>query len=352
MRIGIVAPPWLPVPPPRYGGTEAIVDRLARGFLAAGHEVLLWTTGDSTCPVPKSWALAEAATEHMGFDAIELHHLVRGYRTLVEWGADIVHDHTLIGPVYSCRHPELVVVTTNHGPFDSYLSSLYRSIGEDVPIIAISHDQASRAEGVTLAGVIHHGIDLDSFPVGDGGGDEHGEYFLYLGRMAPEKGARRAALAARQAGARLLIAAKMIEPAEHRFFEEQVQPLLDDRVRYIGEVGGDERLRLLQGATALLNPIAWPEPFGLVMIEALASGTPVLAFPNGSVPEIVDHGITGFHCTDVDDLAARLGDAGALDRAACRDAAERRFSTQRMVTDHLALFERVVADRDRRRVGT
>jgi len=349
MRIGIVAPPWVPVPPPRYGGTEAIVDRLARGFVTAGHDVLLWTTGDSTCPVPKGWVLERAETERMGFDAIELHHLVRGYEALVGWGADIVHDHTLIGPVYAGRYPDLPVITTNHGPFDGHLADLYRAIADDVPVIAISHDQASRALHVPIAAVIHHGIDLDAFPMGDGAGDERGPYFLYLGRMAPEKGARRAALAARRAGVRLLIAAKMQESWEREFFEQQVQPLLDGDVTFVGEVGGEDRLRLLQGATALVNPIRWAEPFGLVMIEALACGTPVLAYPEGSVPELVDHGVTGFLCQDLDDLVGRLADAPRLDRAACRATAATHFSTERMVADHLALFERVITERRQHR---
>jgi len=342
MRIGIVAPPWVPVPPARYGGTESVIDRLARGLAGAGHELLLWTTGDSTCPVPKGWVHERAATDRMGFDAIELHHLVRGYDALVEWGADIVHDHTLIGPVYARRFPDLPVVTTNHGPFDDALNDLYRAVADDVPVIAISQDQASRAVDVPIAAVIHHGIDLDRFPVGDGGGDDDGPYFLFLGRMAPEKGAMRAAFAAKQAGARLVLAAKMHEPWERAFFEEQVRPLLDERITYVGEVGGEDKLALLRGATALVNPIRWPEPFGLVMIEALACGTPVLAFPEGSAPELVDHGTTGFLCEDVDDLAVRLGEAASLDRAACRRAAESRFSTARMVADHLALYEQVV----------
>jgi glycosyltransferase involved in cell wall biosynthesis len=345
MRIGIVAPPWLPVPPPGYGGTESVLDRLARGFVAAGHDVLLWTTGDSTCPVPKGWVLDRAETDRMGFDAVELRHLLRGYEALLDWGADIVHDHTLIGPVYARCHPQLPVVTTNHGPFDEALSDLYAAVGDDVPVIAISHDQAARAGGVHIAAVIHHGIDLDAFPFGEGDGDERGEYFLFLGRMTPEKGARHAAVAARRAGVRLVIAAKMREPLERAFFGEQIQPLLDDRVSFVGEVGGADRLRLLQGARALVNPIRWPEPFGLVMIEALACGTPVLAFSEGSAPELIDHGATGFLCDDIDELTERLGEVTDLDRHRCRQVAEERFSTERMVADHLRLFERLLQSR-------
>jgi glycosyltransferase involved in cell wall biosynthesis len=352
VRIGIVAPPWVPVPPARYGGTESVVDRLARGFVAAGHDVLLWTTGDSTCPVPKAWVLERAEGDRMGFAAIELHHLIRGYEAVADWGADIVHDHTLIGPVYARRYPDLPVVTTNHGPFDEELTDLYRAMADDVPVIAISHDQASRAHGLAIAAVIHHGIDLADHPVGTGAGDERGEYVCFLGRMAPEKGARRAALAAKQAGVRLVMAAKMRDPSEHAFFREQVRPLLDDDITYIGEVDQEVKVPLLCNAKALVNPIRWPEPFGLVMIEALACGTPVLAFREGSAPELIDDGVTGFLCDDVAELVDRLTEVDRLDRQECRAAAERRFSTERMVADHLTLFERVLEDRRRERAAS
>ncbi len=345
MRVALIAPPWVPVPPPAYGGTEAVIDRLARGLLDQGAEVLLWTTGDSTCTVPRGHVLEHAAGDRMGNAAVELRHLIHGYDAVLDWGADIVHDHTLIGPVYARRFENLAVVTTNHGPFDAELNDLYRVISPDIPIIAISNDQASRAHQVPIAAVIHHGIDAETYPFGDGDGDESGEYLLFLGRMAPEKGARRAALAVKEIGARLVIAAKMREPLEHEFFRTQVQPLLDERITYVGEVAEAEKIRLLRGARALVNPILWPEPFGLVMIEALACGTPVLAFAEGAAPEIVEHGRTGFICRDLGDLVAHLGRIDELDRDACRRAAERDFSTARMVADHLRLYEGIVTER-------
>lgn len=340
MKIGLLAPPWLPIPPPAYGGTESVIDRLARGFDEAGHEVLLFATGDSTCPVPRRWVFEHGEPDRMGIAAIELRHLISAYRELQD--CDIVHDHTLIGPVYSGRFPDLPVVTTNHGPFNAELTDLYAEICGRVPIIAISNHQASTAHGLDIAAVIHHGLDLDEFPYGEGGGDDDGEFFLFLGRMAPEKGPRRAALVANEAGVRLKMAAKMREPWEHQFFLEQIEPLLDDKVTYVGEVGRDARLDLLRGAKALVNPIRWPEPFGLVMIEALACGTPVVAFKEGAAPEIVDHGVTGFLCDDIDDMAEALARVDELDRNACVAAAETRFSTARMVADHLELFESVI----------
>jgi glycosyltransferase involved in cell wall biosynthesis len=337
MRIGLIAPPWLPVPPPKYGGTEAIVDRLARGLLQRGHDVVLFTTGDSTCPVPKRWVYEEAQRDQLGQVVVELRHLVRAYDALRDF--DIVHDHTVAGPIYAMRYPELPVVMTAHGPFDGGLEDIYAAVADRVPLIAISHHQASTAHTQARA-VIHHGIDPEEFPVGTG----QGGYYCYMGRMAPYKGAREAALIAREAGVRLLLAAKMDEPAEHEFFHDEVEPLLGDGIDYLGEIGDQERLDLLGGAIALLNPISWAEPFGLVMVEAFACGTPVLAFPNGAVPEIVDDGVTGVLCQDVAEAARRLPEVARLDRRACRAKAETYFCTARMVDEHITLYADVIAN--------
>ena len=340
MKIGIVSPPWLPVPPPAYGGTELMLDRLARGLRDAGHDVRLFTTGDSTCPVERRWVLERADALRMGTSVTELRHVFHAYEALRD--CDVVHDHTVVGPVYARGFDHPPVVTTNHGPFSAELNDVYRAVADRVPVIAISHHQASAAHpDVWLAGVIHHGIDVESFPLGAGDGG----YLLFLGRMAPEKGARRAAQVARAAGRRLLIAAKMREPMEVRYFEDEVRPLLGDGVEYVGEVSLERKLELLAGAEALVNPIRWPEPFGLVMIEALASGTPVLAFKEGAAPEIVDHGVTGFLCVDEEDMVAQLGRIDEIDRKACRASVEESFSRERMVADHVALYERLISGR-------
>jgi glycosyltransferase involved in cell wall biosynthesis len=198
-----------------------------------------------------------------------------------------------------------------------------------------------------IAAVIHHGIDVGAFPMGCGGGDDEGPYLAFLGRMAPQKGVHLAARAARETGHRLLIAAKMREENELDYFAREVRPLLGDGVTFLGEVDHTGRVGLLRGATALVNPIEWPEPFGLVMVEALACGTPVVTLAAGSAPELVRDGVTGFVCHDLDEVAKRMTDAAGLDRGACRAEAEQRFSLERMVTDHVALFERVLGARSR-----
>ena len=190
------------------------------------------------------------------------------------------------------------VVTTVHGPLDDDLIALYGALGDRVPIVCISAAQHRAAPQIPVARVIHHGIDASLFPVGDGKGDGDGPYCLFLGRMAADKGAHRAIAAARAAGMRVLMAAKMREPAEVRYFTEMVEPLLGPDAVYLGEVPHAQKLELLGGAAALLFPIRWNEPFGLVMLESLASGTPVLAFPEGAAPEVVEHGKTGFLCAD------------------------------------------------------
>lgn len=335
MRIGIVAPPWAPVPPPLYGGIEQAVDGLARGFVAAGHDVLLFTTGDSTSPVPRQWVLEMSEGYRIGYTVPELRHLMAAYEALE--GVDIVHDHTVLGPVYAERFPDRKVVTTIHGPFNDELTDIYRRIDERVPIIAISQAQRAVVPDLRIARVIHHGINASNFPMGEGDGD----YCLFLGRMNPDKGAQRAVVAAQKAGAPLVMAGKCREPWEHQFFDQEIAPQLGETIRYVGEVPHEEKVRLLAGARCVLFPIRWNEPFGLVMLEALACGTPVLAFREGAAPEVIAHGETGFLCDDESDMADSIAAASDLDRHNCRAAVEGYFSMRRCVEEHLELFEQL-----------
>jgi glycosyltransferase involved in cell wall biosynthesis len=351
LRVGIVAPPGLPGPPVGYGGTESMIDGLARGLQAAGHEVRLWTTEESTCPVPHH-STAPSDREGMGRAVRELRHVIEGYDWLVAEGCQVIHDHTVAGPFVAAAgraEPEVPVVMTNHGPFsDRDLAAIFRAAQAHAAIVAISSDQAAtgRRHGITVTRVIHHGIDHRLYEPGDGRGDDEGPYLLFLGRMNPDKGVEQAIDAARAAGERLLIAAKMNEPAEHEFYEQVIRPRCDGhRIVYLGEVGGADKVRLLGGATALLNPIRWPEPFGLVMVEALAAGTPVITRRCGAAPEIVEDGVTGFVCDDDTELVHAIGRVRELDRRACRASVEQRFSIERMVRDHVELYRSVITAR-------
>jgi len=348
MRIGIVAPPWLPVPPPAYGGTEAVIDLLARTWRAMGHDVVLCTTGDSTCDVERVATYDRAQTELMGAILPEFNHVTFAYEALDD--CDVVHDHTLLGPILApataaaatwTDGDRLPIVSTSHGPFADDLVPIFRSIARRASIIAISADQASRAQGIPVRRVIHHGVDPDCYPVGTGGGD----YLLFLGRMSPTKGVHRAIDIARRGGHRLVLAAKCRELAEKRYFDDVVRPRLGADIDYVGEVAGVDKLELLAGARALLNPICWPEPFGLVMVEALACGTPVLASREGSAAEIVDHGRTGFLGDDDDDLVRCIDRIDEIDRDTCRAAVDGYFSATRMASEYVDVFEKVLEAR-------
>ncbi len=336
MRIGLVAPPWVPVPPPAYGGTEMVIDLLARGLAEAGHEVLLAASADSTCPVPMVPGAASSDPDGTNDATSLMAQVVAAYEAMA--GMDVIHDHTPVGPLYRGRPPGVPVAVTNHNAFSPEAVSVFRAAAADTAVIAISHDHATRAEGVPIARVIHHGIDLARVPFGEG----RGGYAVFLGRIDPTKGVVEALRIARSAGVPLRIAAKMRDASERDYFETEVRPLLTSEHEYVGEVSEADKQQLVGDAFALLNPIQWPEPFGLAMIEALAAGTPVVGTPYGSAPEIVDSGRTGY-LAEAGELPGLLPRAAELDRAECRADVERRFSAERMVRDHVALYQELTA---------
>jgi glycosyltransferase involved in cell wall biosynthesis len=345
MRIGLIAPPWVPVPPPAYGGTEVVIDNLARGLKQLGHEVRLFTVGESQCPVPTDF-LYPAPIAPIGVTVPETAHVLAAYESLADM--DVIHDHTFLGPLISglrgMRRPP--VVHTNHGPFNGETQPIQAEIAKHCSLVAISHSQARQAQqygGVPIAAVIHHGIDLDVYTPGPGGGG----YVMFIGRMSPDKGVHHAVRIAKKAGKRLLLSTKMREDNEIAYFESEVKPLLDIDDDMPAEMPLDRRIDLLRHADAMLNPITWREPFGLVMAEALACATPVLAFPNGAAPEIIDPGRTGYLCRDEGEMISAVDRVAELDRNLCRDAAQQRFSLQRMARDHDELYRRVL-DRESR----
>jgi glycosyltransferase involved in cell wall biosynthesis len=337
MRIGLIAPPWIPVPPPAYGGTEAVVDNLARALTARGHDVVLFTVGASTCPVGRQQLFDEPVTP-IGQSVPEAAHVLAAYDALHD--VDLIHDHTILGPLLAqrSRMPTPPVVTTNHGTFTSMTIPIFREIARTAAVVAISADQASRSSDVPIAAVIHHGVDLDVYRPGECVGD----HIVFIGRMSPAKGVDRAVQIARAAGRPLQIVTKMREAEELDYYQECVRPMLSVDDPEPEELPLLERITVLQSAAALVNPISWPEPFGLVMAESLATGTPVVATPVGSAPEIVTDRVTGFLC-ESDELAAEaVRVVETIDRHACRADAERRFSLDRMAADHERLYRQVL----------
>jgi glycosyltransferase involved in cell wall biosynthesis len=333
MRIALIAPPWLPVPSPGYGGTETVIDHLARGLDDAGHSVLLVSHSQSLCPVDRVSVVPAADTVQMGRGSIELEHVVGAYRLIA--GCDVVHDHTLAGALHAAAHPSVPVVATNHNRFDRTRVAVYSAVGPNVGVVAISRSHAA-STSLPIAAVIHHGVHVEDFPFGAGTGG----YAAVLSRMSPDKGIDRAITIARRAGVPLRIAAKQREPLERAYFDECIRPLLGRDVEYLGELTSDEKLVLLADSMALLNPIRWSEPFGMAMVEALACGTPVVSSSSGAAPEIVEHGVSGMLGDSDDELATALGEVAKLDRRACRQRVAEHFSVDRMVRAYVDVYER------------
>jgi glycosyltransferase involved in cell wall biosynthesis len=335
MRIGVVAPPWIPVPAPAYGGIEAVVAGTAGELARRGHDVALAAAPGSDVPGARTMTPLPALPEQIGLSADEWGHLVPTLALFAD--REVVIDHS--GPLGAllmgqAGPPALHVV---HGPLGDAERAVYRAVCHAAPrlrLVAISRSQRGAGPGLPWAGVAHNGLDLDALPAGEG----NGGYLAFLGRMTPDKGVAEAISVAREAGMPLRIAAKCREPAELEYFEREVEPLLGDDVAWLGEVDEAGKIALLADAAALVFPIRWPEPFGMVMIESMAVGTPVLATRWGSVAEVVRHGVTGIVRERPEELARDVPRALELDREACREHVARNFSLARMTDRHERLL--------------
>jgi len=346
-RIGVLAPPW-PIPAAAYGGVEAMVDGLGRGLTEQGAKVFLWSAAESTCPVMRGAIYSQSDLDASYVTPHEVRHVIEGYRWLDRHHVDVIHDHTLIGPVIAPGVSRTPVVATPHLPLEDREQHVaFEQAGRTCAVVAISRAQAAAAPDINIYDVVSHAVDLDAFkPASPSARPDDEPFMFFLGRMSPEKGVDTAIRACLEAGARLQIAARMEEPAEYAYFARAVEPLLDDRIVYLGELNHADKIAKLQRACALINPINWNEPFGLVMIEALACGCPVLAFERGAAGEIVIDGRTGRLCRSEPELAAhirqRLGERDGIARDACRRDAEMRFGLSRMARDYLAIYARVI----------
>jgi glycosyltransferase involved in cell wall biosynthesis len=336
MRIALIAPPFIAVPPDTYGGTELFIANLACGLHARGHEVTVYANGDSRLPCRIKWRYPHAdwpVEDPMRSELKNLDHLGWAVRDAADT-ADVVHLNDVAGAPFT-RFADRPVVLTLHHPHEPVLSEQYARY-PDVDYVAIGKWLAHR-ETMPRLHVVHHGIPIGSYTFSS----RKSDYVAFLGRMAPCKGPHLAIEAARRAGIRLKLAGE-VQPFFREYWEQQVAPRIDgDQIEYVGEANAVQKNALLSRARALLFPIQWEEPFGLVMIEAMACGTPVLALAGGAVEEIVQDGVNGWVCRDVDDMAARL--AAPLPRsAACRDSVTRQFSIDRMVDDYLAIYQQLV----------
>ena len=335
-----MAPPWYEIPPEGYGGIEDMVATLVNGLSERGHSVTLVAAGDDRTEADFAPTFASTPDGLGGPDtmAIEVVHAQLANDRIRELDVDLVHDHSAIGPLFAPYRAAPTVMTV-HGPVAGWMREVYRVL-RNVALVAISDAQKASAPELPWEGTVYNSIDVDSFPLQE----EKDGYLAFLGRMNPDKGIPGAIEVARRLGRRLLIGAKCSDPAEVAYFEEVVEPLLGDGAEYLGDVAGAEKRELLGNASALVFPIEWEEPFGLVMVEAMACGTPVLATRRGSVPEVVEDGLTGFVCDDVDEIVERFESLDQLSPRKIRDRVRERFDSQHMTEGYEAVYRSVLAN--------
>ena len=339
MRIAQVSPLYESCPPHLYGGTERVVSYLTEELVRQGHEVTLFASGDSQtnailrAPCDRALRLSPKCKDPLVYHLISLNRVARSADAF-----DIIHFHTdyLHFPLFAQRSRK--TLTTMHGRLDlPDLPPVFREFAM-MPLASISNAQRAPMPWANWYGTVYHGLPASLYAAGCGDGG----YLAFIGRICPEKRPDWAIEIARRAGLPLTIAAK-VDNADRTYHETRIKPLLrDPLIEFVGEIGDCDKRAFLGNAIALLFPIDWPEPFGLALIEAMANGTPVVGFGRGSVPEIIDHGITGFIADNIDEAVSAIPHAKALDRGAIRHRFEKRFSIERMARDYVALYGQVL----------
>jgi len=343
MRIAQVAPLYESVPPKLYGGTERVVSYLTEALVEMGHDVTLFASGDSrtkarlVAPCPNSLRLA--ALENERLDQLAYHFVMFADVIQMAEEFDVIHFHVDYLHFPISKVLDLPQVTTLHGRLDlPDIATVYRKY-LDMPVISISRSQRKPLAWANWVGNVYHGLPAGSLRRGEG----LGEYLAFLGRICPEKRPDRAIQIALEAGMPLKIAAK-IDRVDREYFENQIKPLLAHRdIEYIGEIAEHQKSEFLGNAYASLFPIDWPEPFGLSMIEAMACGTPTIAFNCGSVPEVITPGVSGLIVNSVQEALAAAKEVAGMDRGACRKEFEKRYTAARMARDYVKLYESLLS---------
>jgi glycosyltransferase involved in cell wall biosynthesis len=345
LRIAMLAPPWIAVPPPAYGGIESVVALLCDELVRRGHDVTLFAA-----PGSRSLARVHALLESPHPDTIgsalhESDHVAAAWDEIERAAAaacpfDLLHDHSGFTALAMAARLALPVVHTLHGPLSDETARFYRRHAHKATLVALSESQLRHAPSeVSAAAIVPNPIAVEDWPPGR----KKEGYLLWMGRFDPVKGAHRAIAAARRCGRRLLLAGP-VQTGQREYFRQQVEPHLDgERIVYLGEVGGERRKELFAGASGFLMPIRWPEPFGMVMIEALACGTPVIAFPEGAAREIVIDGENGFHAVDEREMAALAGRLQEIDPERCRRSVASRYDVATVAERYEAVYRWALA---------
>ncbi len=342
MKIAQVAPLWERVPPKLYGGTERIVSYITEELVRMGHEVTLFASGDSDTAARLEAVCPQALRLNTGIFNRDAPMLMLQERSLgAEGDFDVIHSHLdFLGFPLARRNPR-PVVTTLHGRLDlPELQPVFREFA-DMPLVSISDAQRRPLPWANWQATIHHGLPAHLYTY-------HSQprgYLAFLGRISPEKRPDHAIEVAKRTGLPLRIAAK-VDPADLQYYRSEIEPLLDHPlIEFIGEISDAEKNDFVGNALALVCPYDWPEPFGLVLIEALACGTPVLAYRRGSIPEIIEHGTTGFVSENLTEMVDAVERIKEIDRQQCRAFFDQRFTADRMARDYVALYERIIEER-------
>lgn len=340
----MIAPPWIPVPPTGYGGIEAVVHLLCETLTARGHDITLFAAPGSQCPGAVRAMLEHAHPDEIGAALYECDHVASAFEKIehaARLGAafDIIHDHSGFTALAMANRVGTPVVHTVHGAFDDRTGPFYQRHSHKARLVGISASQAASAPlGVHVTDVVPNPIAVADWPLRI----DKDPYLLWIGRMDPVKGPHRAVRIAGLAG-RPLVLAGPIQPGQEHYFQQQVAPHVDgERVSYVGEVSGAAKQELYAGASALLMPIAWREPFGMVMVEALACGTPVLAFPRGAATEIVVHGENGMLVADDQQMADAVAELPSLDPVRCRHSVAGRYDAAVVAAAYERVYDRAI----------
>lgn len=343
MRIAQIAPLWERVPPPAYGGTELVVGLLTDELVQRGHEVTLFASGDSN-----SLARLEAVCDRAlrldptvrEYSIYEMLQLSQVYERAHEF--DIIHSHVGCTALPYTSLVKTPTVHTLHGVFTPDNEKLFQYANQQ-PYVSISKAQQEPRLGLNYVATVYNGIDVNRYQFHATPDDP--PYLAFLGRLSPEKGPHLAIAIAKQTGWRLKLAGK-IDPVDQNFFETELKPHIDGKqIEYLGEANHEQKSIVMGGAVATLFPVTWREPFGLVMTESMACGTPVIAMSIGSTPEVIAHGKTGFLCHTVDECAAAVAKVASLDRQTCRDYVAEQFSVRKMVDGYEAVYRQILNER-------
>ncbi|MDI6689844.1 MAG: glycosyltransferase family 4 protein [Actinomycetota bacterium] len=339
MKIAQIAPVWERVPPIKYGGTELIVYLLTEELVRRGYDVTLFATGDSITSARLESVYPKAPSrELLGHPVPDLLHVTVAYKRASEF--DIIHNHAGYSGVALANFVSPPVLTTLHGIFTEINIPFYRTFKDAVYYNSISEAQRKVLPELNYIGTVYNAIDVPSFPFSE----RKKDYYIYISRMSPLKAPHLAVEVARKAGIKLIMAGKIDPGKDMVYFEEKVKPYIDgDQIKFLGEITEDEKKELLKYAKGFVFSLQWPEPFGLVMAEAMACGTPVIAFPFGSVPEVVMDKETGFIVNTLDEMGEAVAKVDQIDPLKCRRYVEERFSVSRMVDDYESIYRKMLS---------